>query len=97
MDGLVVGYPAEARSITPRLPLEATVHVDRYDDARAREHVEAYDRRRHALLPLRKQRGVEQWGEAPFYGWSEDKARQYGVPERADFGAFIREKGFSLD
>ena len=24
-------------------------------------------------------------------------SRQYGVPERADFGAFIREKGFSLD
>jgi nitroreductase/FMN reductase [NAD(P)H] len=97
MAGLVVGYPGEERSITPRLPLDATVHVDRYDDARAREHIEAYDRRRHALLPLRKQRGKERWGEASFYGWSEDKARQYGVPERADFGAFIRSKGFSLD
>src|SRR5688572_15926179 len=27
--GLTVGYPAEAGRITPRLPLEATVHVDR--------------------------------------------------------------------
>jgi len=32
-----------------------------------------------------------------FYGWSEDKARQYGVPQRADFGAFVRSKGFGLD
>ena len=31
------------------------------------------------------------------YGWSEDKARQYSVPERADFGAFVRRKGFKLD
>jgi nitroreductase/FMN reductase [NAD(P)H] len=36
-------------------------------------------------------------GEAPFYGWSQDKARQYSVSERADFGAFIRDKGFNLD
>ena len=34
---------------------------------------------------------------SPFYGWSEDKARQYGVPQRADFGAFVRRKGFCLD
>jgi nitroreductase/FMN reductase [NAD(P)H] len=30
------------------------------------------------------------------YGWSEDKARQCSVPEREDFGAFIRRQGFSL-
>jgi len=49
------------------------------------------------LLPYRRQRGTERFGKADFYGWSEDKARQYGVPERADFGAFIRSKGFSLE
>ena len=37
------------------------------------------------------------WGEARVYGWSEDKARQYAVPLRADFGAFVRAKGFNLD
>jgi nitroreductase/FMN reductase [NAD(P)H] len=97
MAGLVVGYAAEERSITPRLPLDVTVHVDRYDESCVREHIDAYDRRRHALLPYRNQRGKKKWGEADFYSWSEDKARQYGVPERADFGAFIRAKGFSLD
>lgn len=95
--GLTVGYPAQEGRITPRLPLEATVHVDRYDESRVREHIEAYDKRRRAMLPYRKQRRVERYGEASFYGWSEDKARQYAVPERADFGAFIRAKGFTLD
>ena len=37
-----------------------------------------------------------EFGAADFYGWSEDKARQYGVPERTDFGAFIREKRKAL-
>ena len=95
--GLTVGWPAGEGRVTPRLPLDVTVHMDRLDDSRVREHIEAYDRRRHALMPYRKQRDPKRWGEVEFYGWSEDKARQYGVPERADFGAFIREKKFKLD
>lgn len=95
--GLTSGYPAQEGRITPRLPLEATVHVDRYDDSRVRENVDAYDRRRDALMPYRKQRRSKRYEEVDFYGWSEDKARQYAVPERADFGAFIRAKGFSLE
>ena len=94
--GLCVGYPAEAGRITPRLPLEVTVHTDRYDETDLQEKIEAYDRRRHEVQPYRKQRRVSLYGEAPFYGWSEDKARQYGSPERADFGDYIRRKGFSL-
>ena len=27
----------------------------------------------------------------------DDKARQYAVPERADFGAYVRARGFRLD
>ncbi|MGH8700583.1 MAG: nitroreductase family protein [Burkholderiales bacterium] len=94
--GLCVGYPAEAGRISPRLPLEVTVHVDRYDESGVREKIDAYDRRRHALQPYRRQRYADRYENAAFYGWSEDKARQYSVPERADFGAFIRSKGFSL-
>lgn len=95
--GLCVGYPAEAGRISARLPLEVTVHVDRYDETDVGEKIDAYDRRRHALQPYRRQRHTERYGQAAFYGWSEDKARQYSVPERADFGAFIRAKRFKLD
>jgi FMN reductase [NAD(P)H] len=94
--GLCVGYPAETGRISPRLPLEVTVHVDRYDESDTREKIEGYDRRRHALQPYRRQRHAEHYADVEFYGWSEDKARQYSVPERADFGAFVRSKGFSL-
>ena len=94
--GLCVGYPAEEGRITPRLALETTVHTDRYDENGVKEKIEAYDRRRDALLPYRRQRNPERFGKAELYGWSEDKARQYAVPEREDFGAFIRSKGFSL-
>ncbi len=41
--GLTLGYPAQEGRITPRLPLDVTVHVDRFDDSRVRENVDAYD------------------------------------------------------
>jgi nitroreductase/FMN reductase [NAD(P)H] len=91
--GLAVGWPARAPVVTPRLPLAVTLHEDRYDEAGLEAAIAAYDRRR----PYAKQRHVEDFGEDPAYGWSEDKARQYARPERAGFGAFVRRKGFSLD
>jgi nitroreductase/FMN reductase [NAD(P)H] len=94
--GLCVGYPAAAGHISPRLPLEVTVHTDRYDETRLRDQVDGYDQRRHANHPYGKQRRTQLFGTAEFYGWSEDKARQYAEPERADFGDYIRRQGFSL-
>lgn len=94
--GLCAGYPAEAGRISARLPLEVTVHTDRFDESQLKKNIDAYDHRRHELQPYRKQRHTKRYAASAFYGWSEDKARQYSVPERADFGAFIRAKGFNL-
>lgn len=94
--GLCVGWPAEPGHISPRLPLSCTLHHDSYDDGDLAASIEAYDRRRAAIHP-HKPRDPARWGTAPFYGWSEDKARQYGVPQRTDFGAFVRSRGFCLD
>jgi nitroreductase/FMN reductase [NAD(P)H] len=94
--GLCAGYPAEPGRISARLPLEVTVHVNRYDETDLQRKIDAYDRRRRDLQPYRKQRHSERYGESEAYGWSEDKARQYAVPERADFGDFIRSKRFNL-
>lgn len=94
--GMTLGWPSEKGYISPRLPLAATVHEDRYDDSALPAQVESYDRRRAAIHRFRP-RDPARWGEVEFYGWSEDKARQYGVPQRADFGAFVRGKGFCLD
>jgi nitroreductase/FMN reductase [NAD(P)H] len=95
--GLGVGWPSFEGVMSPRLGLDVSIHRDRYDETGLRERLEAYDRRRNETQPYKTQRFVERFGEDPSYGWSEDKARQYSVPERADFGAFVRAKGFNLD
>jgi len=96
--GLCVGYPAAAGYVSMRLPLEATLHIDHYDDRRLGEAVDAYDRRRDARYspPREQQRSPEVFGYAPFYGWSEDKARQATQPEGQDFPGFLRRGGFAL-
>lgn len=95
--GLCLGWPAEEGAISPRLPLSVRLHEERFSDADAARDIDAYDRRRAALRPYRTQRDPERFGKAEFYGWSEDKARQYAVPQRTDFGAFVRAQGFKLD
>jgi nitroreductase/FMN reductase [NAD(P)H] len=95
--GLCLGWPAEESGISARLPLSVRLHEERFSEERLAESIDAYDRRRAALRPYRTQRDPERFGKAEFYGWSEDKARQYAVPQRTDFGAFVRRQGFNLD
>jgi nitroreductase len=94
---LGAGWPSFPGVMSPRLGLDVSVHRDRYDEGGLRDKIAAYDKRRETVQPYKTQRYVEKFGESPEYGWSEDKARQYSVPERADFGAFVRAKGFRLD
>lgn len=94
--GLTLGHPVYPPRISPRLGLAQTVHWDRFSDDGIREAVDAYDARRNGTRPFSSQREPERFGTDPNYGWSEDKARQYTTPQRADFGAFIRRKGFDL-
>lgn len=95
--GMGVGWPSFEGVMSPRLGLDVTLHRDRYDESGLKNKVAAYDRRRNETQPYKSQRFTDKFGESPDYGWSEDKARQYSVPERADFGAFVRVKGFKLD
>ena len=94
--GMCVGWPSEQGHISPRLGLDSTIHNGKFDEGDLAQRIDAYDKRRAAIHPY-KPRDPARWGDVPFYGWSEDKARQYGVPQRADFGAFVRGKGFCLD
>jgi nitroreductase len=96
--GLTVGYPVQRGYTSMRLPADLTVHTDRYDDTDLPTRLDDYDRRREARFATTrdKQRYPELWGYAEPYGWSEDKARQYSVPERHNFGPFIRRHGFAL-
>lgn len=94
--GLCLGYPAQQGFISMRLPPEATVHRDRYDDS-AIAAVGAYDRRRDARHSLKdRQKSPEIFGTAEFYGWSEDKGRQAMSPEGTGFAAWLKVRGFDL-
>jgi nitroreductase len=96
--GLCVGYPAREARFSMRLPLEATVHVDRYDATGFEEKLAAYDARRAVAEPSRpgSQRHADRYGEVTPYTWSEDKARQYSTPQRHSFGDYVRGQGFAL-
>ncbi len=95
--GLAVGRAIEKPMPSMRLPLSCTVHEDSYSSTDPCSSIEAYDRQRAVAQPYETQRQVETFGSPEPYTWSEDKARQYSRPERVNFGAFIRSKGFSLD
>ncbi len=97
--GLCVGWPAAQGHISMRVPPSVAVHTNRYDDKKLAAGIDAYDRRRHATysIPAEKQRDLDLYGKAAFYGWSEDKARQVSHTERGDFGAFLRRQGYRLD
>jgi nitroreductase len=96
--GLCLGWPAQQGFISMRLPPEATLHIDRYDDTALAEAVDGYDRRRDGRHSIKdRQREPDRFGVAEFYGWSEDKARQAATPEGAGFANWVRAHGFTLD
>jgi nitroreductase len=96
--GLCLGYPAQTGFVSMRLPLDAIVHVDRYDESGLGAAVDDYDRRRDARHSIKdRQRAPERFGTAEFYGWSEDKARQATSPEGVGFAAWLKARGFTFD
>ena len=96
--GMCVGYANDAGRLSMRLPPSITVHTDHYDASDFDAELAAYDARRATREPAApdKQRDADKFGRADPYTWSEDKARQYHVPERHSFGAYVRGQGFAL-
>ena len=97
--GLCVGWPARRGYVSMRLPPALAVHEDAYDAADVEAKIDAYDRRRDARyrIPAERQREMERFGRVDFYGWSEDKTRQYSRPARPGFRDYLRRQGFGLE
>jgi FMN reductase [NAD(P)H] len=97
--GLCLGYPSGEGFVSLRLPRGVTTHADRYDDSALAAGIDDYDRRRNAIhaIPKEQHRSNAEFGEAAFYGWSEDKARQAAMAEGAAFPPYLRAHGFSFD
>ncbi|SHN75782.1 nitroreductase family protein [Bradyrhizobium erythrophlei] len=97
--GLCLGYPSAEGFVSLRLPRAITTHTDRYDDSALAASIDDYDRRRDAIhaIPKDQQRSNAEFGEAAFYGWSEDKARQAAKAEGATFPPYLRKHGFKFE
>jgi FMN reductase [NAD(P)H] len=97
--GLCLGYPQGDGFVSLRLPRGATTHRERYDDSGLPTALDDYDRRRDARhsIPKEQQRSNAEFGEASFYGWSEDKARQAAKAEGAAFPPYLKKHGFTFD
>ena len=95
--GLCIGWPRHPGTLSPRLRLAATVHVDTHDDAGLDADIAEYDARRNVEKPFDTRRRDDLFGTEAPYCWSEDKARQYAQPERQGWGRFVRARGFRLD
>ena len=98
MAGLAVGWPAEKRDISMRIPNRLTVHENTYQETHMLEEMRQYDARREAVRPTpdEAQLHKERFGISTDYGWTEQHVRQYAVPMRTDFGQYIRKQGFDL-
>ena len=96
--GLCIGHPVHQGYVSLRLPPAVTVHLDRYDDSDLEAEIDGYDRRRDARysIPAEKQRDLDDLGQAAFYGWSEDKARQVRHRERDGLAAYLKGRKFDL-
>ncbi len=99
ISGLSVGWPSTPGFLSQRLPPAAVVHRNRYDDSDLEALVEGYDRRRHAIFPVppEKQTHADKYGALDYCPWSENKARQLSLPERAGFRAFLKNRGMEIE
>ena len=95
--GLGLGWPDQPAEISLRIPLNCVTHTDRFSEEGIRESIDSYDARRRSIQPYETQKHKDLFGKAENYGWSEDKARQYAIPQRDNFSDFIKSRGFKLD
>ena len=95
---LCAGYPSREGFVSMRLPTSLTVHRDQYDASARAAKIDAYDQRRDQRFSISQanQKETHRFGVADFYGWSEDKTRQYSTPQRPDFLAYLKARGFAM-
>lgn len=93
--GMTLGWPVRAPMIRPRLPLNAVLHKESYqqDD---QEMLNQYDQ---AMIDtgIYQGRQVDRQDQDPtLYGWMEHTARRVSKPTRKDLRETIIETGFAL-
>lgn len=96
--GMTLGWPAAEPFLRPRLPLQAVLHWEVYDQSGEDQALRDYDRAmietgiykgRQVPVP-----GVE--GEVEDYGWMEHSARRASQVHRSGLRLALERQGFEL-
>ncbi|MGP4073364.1 oxygen-insensitive NADPH nitroreductase [Piscibacillus sp. B03] len=87
--GLTVGVPDEEHEVKPRLPIEAILHEDEYDESKYENIIKDYDQKMSDYYQSRtaNRRNVT---------WSETMAKMMGQPRRKHMREFVEKKQFDL-
>lgn len=87
--GMTMGVPEKRNEVKPRLPLEAVLHENSYDDSKYESLLKQYDETMNEYYNKRSTNRKEQ-------AWTDAMARFFRKPRREHMKQFIKEKGFFL-
>lgn len=87
--GMTVGVPAEEQQVKPRLPVEAILHENSYDEEKYCDILETYDKTTETYYKERTTNKKQT-------NWTKTMANFLKNPRREHMREFIRQRGFDL-
>lgn len=87
--GLTVGVPNEENEVKPRLPVEAVLHENAYDEAKHPELLPAYDQ---TIQEYYEKRSSNRKSAT----WTQQMADFLKVPRRQNLKVFLAKQGYHL-
>src|SRR5690625_4456728 len=84
---MTVGVPTKKNEVKPRLPLEAVVHVDGYNEEKYDDLLKEYDETYNNYIKARTNNKKD-------ITWTESMADFWSKPRRAHLKDFIQSKGY---
>lgn len=87
--GLTVGVPNESNGVKPRLPVEAILHENNYDEEKYKEILPAYDK---TIQEYYGSRGTNQKTAT----WSQQMANFLKKPHRPDLKGILAARGYKF-
>jgi FMN reductase (NADPH) len=85
--GMTLGVPVEEQEVKPRLPVEAVLHEERYEENRYGTLLEEYDRTLQAYYAARSRNQKTST-------WTSEMAAFFAQDRRLHMQEFLRRKGF---
>lgn len=87
--GLTIGVPAETNEVKPRLPVDAILHTNHYDEGKYNDLLPAYDSQ---IENYYKTRSTNKKSTT----WTKDMAVYLNKSHRPHVRSFLEKKGFKL-